>query len=266
MGPDASAGTKPTVTTLLTTAIKGFALSTPERVRIDGSGAVGDRDFYVIDAAGCLLSIGRTGSFATWRANFEDETGVLSLTSAQGRILRHEVTEDQSVVVDLWGRESAGHLVGGPWSTWLSDIAGKPVDLVRADAAGGGSDEAPITLLSEGSVADVARQAGVASIDIRRFRMLINLSGVQPHEEEAWRARRVRVGSALLQVAGPVPRCLATTRDPDSGHRNLQTLHFIVGARGVQPNDFGKGLNLGVYAEVVEPGVVAVGDTLELES
>lgn len=265
MGPDGGAGAKPIVRTLLTTAIKGFALDTPKNVRLGGNGAVGDRDFYVVDVAGRLLSIGRTGAFASWRAAFDEEAGVLTLTSSQGSILSDKVIEGQPVVVDLWGRDSAGRVVGGQWSTWLSDIAGEPVDLVRADDPGGGLDEAPVTLLSEESVADVTRHASIAGIDMRRFRMLLNISGVEAYEEESWRARDVRVGSALLHVHGPVPRCLAITRNPDSGSSDLHTLHFIAKARGRQPNDFGRGLNMGVYAVVVEPGVVTVGDTLDLE-
>ncbi|HEX7267385.1 MAG TPA: hypothetical protein VF256_08170, partial [Streptosporangiaceae bacterium] len=61
-----------------------------------------------------------------------------------------------------------------------------------------------------------------------------------------------------------VPRCAATTRDPDRGARDLPTVRMIKSYRGVQVNEFGRGVNFGVYADVVAEGVVRVGDTLSV--
>ena len=61
-----------------------------------------------------------------------------------------------------------------------------------------------------------------------------------------------------------MPRCNATTRDPDSGVRDVKTLRLIEEHRGQTPNDFGEGLNLGVYADVVTTGMISVGDELHL--
>lgn len=253
----------PTVTQLLTTPVKGFALSTPSSVTLDTNGAVGDRDFFVVDAEESLISITRTGAFASWRAQFAANSGVLTLTGPDNRTLEDRVVHGKSTVIDFWeSREVTGYVVGGPWSAWLSEIAGRPVRLVRAQEPGGGYDEAAVTVISAESVAELAQASDAPSIDIRRFRMLLNISGVAAYEEEAWIGRRVSVGSAVLQMAGPVPRCNATTRNPDTGERDLKTLKLITELRGMQPNDFGEGLNLGAYATVVEPGVISVGDVL----
>jgi MOSC domain-containing protein len=256
---------RPTVTRLSTTPVKGFSLGHPDQVTLDSNGAVGDRDFFLVDDKHRLISITKTGAFASWRADFDRDRGILSLVSSDGKVLEDRVVEDKPVVADFSGsRGVPGHFVAGPWSAGLSEIVGQPISLVRAKEPGEAFDEHPVTMVSEESVAELARATSVDAIDLRRFRMLMNISGVDPYEEESWRHKTVRIGSATLQMGGPVPRCNATTRDPDSGKKDLKTLALISQARGMQPNEFGDGLNIGAYAQVLEPGVVTVGDELEL--
>jgi uncharacterized protein YcbX len=87
--------------------------------------------------------------------------------------------------------------------------------------------------------------------------MLFELDGCSAHEEDAWSGRQVRVGEAVLRVGGPVERCAVTTRDPDTGVRDLDTLRLIGGYR--EPRD-GVEIPFGVYAAVERPGHVRVGD------
>ena len=58
----------------------------------------------------------------------------------------------------------------------------------------------------------------------------------------------------------PVPRCVVTTLDPDTGLRDFPTLKVIRDYRGINAE---QQLEFGVYAEVVEPGEVSVGDPVE---
>ena len=113
--------------------------------------------------------------------------------------------------------------------------------------------------MSEASVGRLAQEAG-QDVDGRRFRMLFTLDGCEPHEEDTWLGGLVRVGEAVVRVAVPVDRCAATTRDPDTGDRDLDTLRLIKSYRGQRD---GKEIDFGVAAEVVEPGTVRVGDTVE---
>jgi uncharacterized protein YcbX len=54
-----------------------------------------------------------------------------------------------------------------------------------------------------------------------------------------------------------MPRCLMTTLDPDTGRRDFDTLDVLAAHRKV-----GTDLLLGVYGDVVRPGIVGVGDTV----
>ena len=145
----------------------------------------------------------------------------------------------------------------GPWAAALGELAGTPVRLVKADAPGGGVDVEPVTISSTASADEVARRGGKPDAGGRRFRMLVELAGCTPHEEDTWTGRRVRLGEAVVEILGPVPRCATTTRDPDSGLHDFDALRTIAGYRGLRD---GKHIDFGRYARVVEPGRVRVGD------
>ncbi|MDQ3668694.1 MAG: MOSC domain-containing protein, partial [Actinomycetota bacterium] len=131
---------------------------------------------------------------------------------------------------------------------------------VRAEDPGGAFDAAPVSLLSDASLDELARQSGESGVDGRRFRMLIHLAGCEPHEEDSWLGRRVRVGETLVRVTEPNARCRMTTRNPDTGIRDFDTLRAIKNYRGVREK---KAIDFGVYAEVERPGRVKVGDPVE---
>jgi hypothetical protein len=160
---------------------------------------------------------------------------------------------------DLHGGQSAeGRVVEGEWTKRLSALAGYDVLIVRPEQPGVLRED-PVTLVSRASVARLEREAN-GPVDARRFRMLFDLEGCAEHEEDTWDGRWVRVGEVVLRVGGPVPRCAATTRHPDTGERDLDTLRLIKGYRGVRN---GEAIDFGVYASVEQPGRVRVGDAVE---
>ncbi len=131
---------------------------------------------------------------------------------------------------------------------------------MRTDRAGTGLND-PVTLVSDGSLDRLARQAGTDEIDSRRFRMLFELTGCEAHEEDTWDGRQFAVGGAVVRVGGPVDRCAVTTRDPDTGERDLDTLRLIKSYRGQRESD--GAILFGVYGSVLQPGRVRVGDAFE---
>jgi hypothetical protein len=68
------------------------------------------------------------------------------------------------------------------------------------------------------------------------------------------------VGGAVIRVDEPVPRCVVTTLDPATGLRDFPTLKVIRDYRGINAD---RQLEFGVYADIIEPGEVSVGDLVE---
>ena len=71
--------------------------------------------------------------------------------------------------------------------------------------------------------------------------------------------RSVRAGEALLTVIRLDPRCALTTRDPETGERDADTLRWLASYRR---GDDGQ-VYCGLYADVARAGTVRVGDTVE---
>jgi uncharacterized protein YcbX len=132
---------------------------------------------------------------------------------------------------------------------------------VREDVEGSGLNE-PVTLVSDGSLGRLAAEAGAADLDSRRFRMLFELEGCEAHEEDGWEGRPLGLGEAVVRVGGPVERCAFTTRDPNTGEPDLDTLRLIKGYRGQREGD--GAILFGVYGRVARPGRVRVGDAVAL--
>jgi uncharacterized protein len=253
-----------TITRLSVTAIKGLALHHPDSVELTTHGAVGDRLFYLVDDDGALQSCTRNPGLYGLSATYDDESRRL-VVARRDEVLVERIADVTSTVdTDMWGlRRIVGDTLADPmWSDFFSDVVGERVHLVRARESA--FDVQPATLLGTSSVEELARHAGLPHVDSRRFRMLIEFAGGDPHVEDTWTGKRLDVGGAVLRAGGPVKRCAATTRDPDSGAVDLQTLRLIMAYRGRQSSDFGLGANFGTYGAVLEPGTVSVGDTLAI--
>jgi hypothetical protein len=251
----------PTVARISTTPVKSLRLHHPEEIRLDPFGVAADRRFYLIREDGRLLAGVHHGPLALVLADWDALRDRLRLTFPDGTVVEDDVRLAEAELTDFWGHRVPGRVVEGPWGEALAAYAGRPVRLVKADEPAGGVDVDPLTLVSSESVAELARQAGVGPLDARRFRMLLEIEGVEPHEEDTWSGRGVRIGEAVVEIGGPVPRCATTTRDPATGQRDLDTLRAIAGYRGKRDD---KHVDFGVYGRVVEPGRVRVGDPVEL--
>ena len=249
----------PTVSRLAVAPVKGLALSHADEVEVTAHGVPQDRRFYLVEESGKLVSGTKDSPLFTVRAATDPAAGTLSLAFADGRELAGKVELGDALKTTFFGRPVGGRVVDGPWAAALSALVGRPVRLVRVDEGGGGFDSYPVSLLSDASLEELARQSGDGPVDGRRFRMLVHVAGTAPHEEDGWLGRRVRIGRAVVEVTERDPRCRMTTRNPETGIRDWDSLKAIKGYRGVVAD----GINFGVYASVVEPGWVRIGDPVE---
>jgi hypothetical protein len=254
----------PSVSWLSVAPVKGLALARRDELALEPHGALENRRFHLLDERGAFVN-GLTrlerslfGVSAEWDAGAD----TLALTFPDGTVVDGPVVLGETIVTDFYGRDEPGRIVLGPWAKALSEHAGRELRLARTDAPGRAVDrrDGPVTIVSDESVDELARQAGVDDADARRFRMLVGIHGARPHEEDDWVGRDVRVGEAVVRVREQVARCAITTQNPDTGERDLDTLSLIKDYRGVRGT---KHLDFGVFGAVVAPGLVRVGDLVE---
>jgi len=242
------------------TPVKGTMLLHPEGVELTPIGIPGNRRYWLVDERGSLFSGSDHGPLVAVRAEAQGDR--LLVTFPDGASLGADASlTGEAVTTDFYGRAVPGRVVAGPLSEAWSTYVGAPVRLVRGDRDGDGPDEMPLTLVSYASVRALAEGGGhVGYLDPLRFRLNLELEGCDPYEEDSWDGRRVRLGGAVLRLDGPVPRCIVTTQDPETGLKDWDTLKQIAGQRAQIP---GGGLPFGMYATVETAGPVAVGDPVE---
>ena len=255
------------VETISIAPVKGLALSHPEQVLLEPFGVRENRRFHLVDAGGLLVNGKRLGTLVQVASEYDEAAELLTLRFPEGGTVAGEVVLGGAIETVFYGRPVSGRLVGGDFAERLSSFAGEPLRLVRSDAAGDANDRGPsagASLVSTGSLAALARAARTdVPVDQRRFRMLLCVSGCEPHEEDGWLGRDVRVGEALVVPLGNVGRCAVTTHGPATGVRDLDTLAALKAYRGAIPTT--EPLPFGVWAEVIEPGIVRRGDTVSVE-
>jgi uncharacterized protein YcbX len=252
----------PEVAWLSIAPVKGLALEDVDEVELGHDGVAENRRFWIVDERGAMYTQLRDGRLAQVRATYDARRERLELRFPDGEEAVGEVEPGEEVETDFYGRAVRGQLARGPWSNALSRFTGRELRLVRADRPGGGVDRGrgQVSLVSEASLAELGRRADLdGPVDGRRFRMLVGVRGCAPHEEDAWVGRPLRLGEAVVRLLGPVARCAITTRNPDTGERDLDTLRAIADYRGLRDRT---AIDFGVYGEVAERGRVRVGDAV----
>jgi len=240
--------------------VKGFRLSHPEKVELGRDGVADNRRFFVVGEDGQRLRSSLTPWPVLVRAEYDADAELLRMRFPDGSEIEGDARGNGATIRSTAGTLHVdGRVVEGPWAAPLSRLAGHPVWLVRADRPADGM-HAPVTLVSDGSLARLAEVAGRAHIDARRFRMLLEVAECEPHEEDTWEGGSFHVGEATIRVGGPVDRCAVTTRDPETGERDLDTLRLLKEYRGQRKSD--GAVLFGVYATVERPGFVRAGDPL----
>ena len=235
------------------TPVKSLRLRHPREVELRLDGAREDRRFLLVDDGRRLYNGKRDTSLVRASAAWDAEARLLDVTMPDGSAVPGEPVPGAATVVEVYGRQVRGRVIEGPWGDAFSDLAGRSLTLVEREDGAWATDSRPATLVSRASV-------GLIDGDGRRFRMLLELDGLEPLAEEAWGSRRVRVGDVTLLVGVPTPRCAVPSASPDTGTRDRDVLRELIEKRGPVDGE----PCLGVYAEVLEPGIVRVGDAVEL--
>ena len=141
---------------------------------------------------------------------------------------------------------------GRPWSDpgireRIEAVVGPAARLLRHGGLGE-FDVLPLLVATDGAIAALG-------VDHRRLRPNIVIGGVEGLAEREWPGRRLRVGTAVIDVAQLRGRCVMTTYDPDTQEQDVSVLRRIV--------EKFEG-RMALDCAVVEPGLVSEGDPVEL--
>lgn len=119
-------------------------------------------------------------------------------------------------------------------------------------------DTFPLSLISMQSIANLSRHVGY-HLDVQRFRpnLLVDLIDETPFVEDHWLECVLRIGNFRMRVDKRDGRCAIITVAPETATRDPAILrHLITERQGC----------LGVYGSTVEPGSIAIGDEVVIES
>ena len=139
----------------------------------------------------------------------------------------------------------------------LEARSGKSLFLLRDYR--GSYDVAPVSLISRQTVGRIAEESGTKENSWRfRPNLLIDLKGAGPFDELQWVGKTLRIGNAArIAVSEVDQRCVMITLDPATGQSSPEILKCVV-------QNHGK--SAGIYATVLTPGEVRVGDAILLEA
>jgi len=223
------------VLTLWRYPVKSMLGERCQRLAVDVRGVEGDRLYAIRDAAGKFGSGKSTRRFRridglfAFAAAYDGDVPVIAFPD--GRRLRG----DDATIHDA-----------------LSAALAQPVTLAR-EAAISHLDAGPVHLLTTASLAWLGGVLPEAQIDERRFRpnVLVGAPGAQPVERE-WLGRTLAVGADVrLAVREPAERCVMVSLAQSELPDDPTILRTITQAAD---------LEFGVYADVVTPGRISVGD------
>jgi len=237
------------------TPVKGTALHHPSDVVLGSNGFEHNRRFHLIDDRGLLINGKQCGGLVALRCSYDGETLAIEFPD-RAAVSERVVLTSERVETNFYSRRLVpGTVVGGRFAEAVSEYAGRPLRLVEVGETGLGVDVHPVTLISTATLNHLQSTVDApATYWADRFRMLLELDGLEPYEEESWAGLDITVGDAVLTVDSRVPRCVVTKQNPRSGARDFNTLDAL--------QQYRNGLLLGMYATVLHPGVVRRGDAI----
>jgi uncharacterized protein len=197
-----------------------------------------------------FIMLMRDEKLARLQTHFDVESGALSIAENGRVLLRAQITDAEGC-----------ELVAEFFTNFLGDAAKGPLRVVAAPGHAfadarrrpNATTDQYVSLINRASLTALEAAMGVP-VDPIRFRANIYFDGPSAWSEHDWIDSEIAIEAARLRVISPITRCAATQVNPATAERDLD----IVVALG---HSFDH-TNMGVYAEVVAGGEIAVGDTL----
>lgn len=253
-----------TISSLYRYPIKGLSPEVLERVALQaGHGFPRDRELAITnggwhyDAAQYtprpkmdFLMLMLHERLALLKTRVDDATDTVHLRAPDGRTVVARLDDAQALarLEDFFAEYLADRVNGRPQfvqarGARFTDASVVSPQLMRS-----------ISLINLASVRHLGEKMG-AMLDPLRFRANVYFDGGEPWEELGWLDREIRLGGLRAKVVMKTRRCAATNVNPLTGERDLGVPQALM-------KHF-KHMDLGVYAEVLEDGVLQPGDVLQ---
>lgn len=228
----------PEVVALHRFPVKATGAEPCSSLEVEDRGVVGDRGYAIYDAAGKLASGKHSRRFRRMDPVFELE----SWMAGDGVHLR---LPDGTTVT-----------AGSPEADErLSGLFGEPVT-VRRETTTPHFDAGSVSLVGTATLVELGRHEGDGRpLDPRHLRANVVVTTTEPYAEDDWVGRELAVGGVRLRVLEPIERC----RMVGVAQVDLPARPGMLKTVSDQHD-----LCAGVYAEVLQPGAVAVGDTVHV--
>jgi uncharacterized protein YcbX len=199
-----------------------------------------------------FIMLMRDERLARLTTGFDPATGMLSI--AEG---------DRTVLQEALGDAQGCHRIARFFDEFLGDTVPGPLRVVEAPGHAfadarqkpNASTDKYVSLINLASIRDFETKIG-ATVEPIRFRANIYFDGLPAWDEQAWMQREMAVGGARLRVISPITRCAATEVNPQTAERDIPMVAELM-------RHYGHNI-MGIYAEVVGAGDLAVGDDLHL--
>lgn len=252
-----------TITALNRYPVKGLSGQPLENVLLTaGQGFPGDRRFGFarpnsgFDSEnpeplpkGRFYMLARDANLALLNTDYNDDTGMLTLEAAdsQGSFAihteqgKHEASLFLQSFLMLPEQEVPQLYEASPHR--FTDVSVDSVEMMNA-----------VSIINRNSVDAFAKQIG-QPVDPRRFRGNILIAGLPAFAELDMVDREITLGSVRLKIVRRTRRCPATEVNLETGERDIKTPRLL-------REHYGH-MDMGVYAQVIEGGSMALGDSFE---
>lgn len=219
---------------------RGHALA---EARMDRCGIDGDRRWMLVDAQGEFLSQRGEPRLALLGASADTAGGLqLSLAEASLSVARPAADAPRRTV-RIWGDRLPAADAGDTAAAWLRERLGRDLRLVHLpqdaqrpvdpDHAPPGqcvnfADGFPLLVVTRAALAELNSRLE-RPVPMDRFRPNLVIDGAAAHAEDQW--RRLRIGSAEVELVKPCARCAVPAIDQATARRDPQINRVLAGYR-----------------------------------
>ncbi len=267
--------------------IKSIGGERIESADLDGLGIPGDRRLALRNLdTGKIVSakIPRFGrELLALRATLDETSGRVAVSAAGtdlGEATSDALDEELSMRLGAPVRVERATTADEVYDSYWPEIDGLALSGVETDLPvalmtqkGTFVDLAAMHVITTSSLERLSSLLPASVVTSSRFRpsIVIDTAGVTPSDEtngfveKDWAGRTATLGAARLAFGTLTPRCVMTTleqRDLPADRAILQTL---ANENRMTIDGLGDFAGFGIYAEVIQPGRVTIGDQLALE-